>query len=182
MTKENIMALAAKIETEIQGGPSSRPMLSIPHLVSDEASCYYHGYTLAEMSVWQTREYFFSKYGKIVDNPQVGPTLCEAYWQCGNSEDFLAIVEKLTGKPLSGDAWVSHLKEPVEDKVARSKKEYDNAIEETAEEDNTTDLDLDMTVRFVDGDLLIADSSVDGGILGACQKFEEYVAKRVSES
>jgi len=33
VTKENVLALAAKIEEEIQGGPSARPMLSIPHLV-----------------------------------------------------------------------------------------------------------------------------------------------------
>ena len=47
VTKENVIALAEKTELEVQGGPGSRPMLSIPHLVSDEASCYYHGYTLA---------------------------------------------------------------------------------------------------------------------------------------
>lgn len=37
VTKSNILELATKIELEIQGGPSARPMLSIPHLVSDEA-------------------------------------------------------------------------------------------------------------------------------------------------
>ena len=38
-----------------QGGLSARPLLSVPHLLSDEASCYYHGYVLAEMAVHQTR-------------------------------------------------------------------------------------------------------------------------------
>jgi len=28
------------------------------------------------------------------------------YWQPGNGEAFLDLVEKLTGKPLTGDAWV----------------------------------------------------------------------------
>ena len=30
---------------------AARPLLSVPHIISDEASCYYHGYVLAEMSV-----------------------------------------------------------------------------------------------------------------------------------
>jgi oligoendopeptidase F len=175
VTKDNVLALADKIETEIQGGLSARPMLSIPHLVSDEASCYYHGYTLAEMSVHQTREFFLNKYGYIVDNPEVGPTLTTAYWECGNSRPFLTIVKELTGKELSGTAWVNHLKETVDDKVKRAKKEYDEA-----KPSSNTSIDLNMTLRFVDGDDLIADSSVDGGILEACKKFEKFVAARVA--
>lgn len=58
VTAEKILSLADEIEAKIQGGFSPRPLLSVPHLVSDEASCYYQGYTLAEMSVHQTREYF----------------------------------------------------------------------------------------------------------------------------
>jgi hypothetical protein len=156
-------------------------MLSIPHLVSDEASCYYHGYTLAEMSVHQTREYFLEKYGYIVDNPEVGPTLTKYYWECGNSKSFLHLVAELTGKELSGEAWVNHLKENVEEKVKRSKQEYDDKIadqDQTVGSDN--EVDLNMTVRFVDGDELIADSYVEGGVIKACQKFEAFVAKRVT--
>ena len=44
VTAESIKALADKIENEIQGGLSPRPLLSVPHILSDEASCYYHGY------------------------------------------------------------------------------------------------------------------------------------------
>ena len=66
LTPANVQALADKIENEIQGGLSARPLLSVPHLVSDEASCYYQGYTLAEMSVHQTRAFFKEKYGYIV--------------------------------------------------------------------------------------------------------------------
>lgn len=43
VTAENILALATKIEIEIQGGQQARPLLTVPHLLSDEASCYYHG-------------------------------------------------------------------------------------------------------------------------------------------
>jgi len=169
VTAENILQLADKIEEEIQGGLSARPLLSIPHLVSDEASCYYHGYTLAEMSVYQTRAFYKEKYGFIVDNSNIGPSITKAYWEAGNSRPFLELVEELTGKPLTSDAWVGALKETVEDKVKREKKEYDEALQQvkaTGSSDDGDCIDLDMKVRFVDGDAVIADSSqVSGGIL-----------------
>jgi oligoendopeptidase F len=61
VTAENIKALADKVEKDIQGGLSPRPLLSVPHILSDEASCYYHGYVLAEMGVHQTREFFLKR-------------------------------------------------------------------------------------------------------------------------
>ncbi len=75
VTPETILTLAATIENKIQGGPASRPLLSVPHILSDESACYYQGYVLAEMSVHQTRAYFKGKYGYITDNPAVGEEL-----------------------------------------------------------------------------------------------------------
>lgn len=46
-----IQELADEIEHKIQGGLSGRPLLCVPHILSDEASCYYHGYVMAEMAV-----------------------------------------------------------------------------------------------------------------------------------
>ena len=63
------------------------------------------------MSVHQTREYFKNKYGYIVDNPNVGPDITSAYWVHGNSRPFLDLVKDLTGKELSGDAWIDALKD-----------------------------------------------------------------------
>ena len=182
VTVENVQKLADEIEKDIQGGFSPRPLLSVPHLVSDEASCYYHGYTLAEMSVHQTRAYFLEKYGYIVDNPNVGPDLTKAYWECGNSRPFLEIVKELTGKNLSGDDWVDTLKEDVDAKVVREKKEYEESLKRATESSmNETSIDLKMTVKFVDGDEVIADSSTcKGGILEACKQFEDFVAARVA--
>merc|ERR550537_1441759 len=111
VTADKIAALADEVEVRIQGGLSPRPLLSVPHLLSDEASCYYHGYVLAEMAVHQTRAFFMKRDGYIVDNPKVGPTLKDAYWRPGNSEPFLGLVESLTGAPLSGEAWVAMLKQ-----------------------------------------------------------------------
>jgi len=47
LTSERVQQLADEIEIRIQGGLSARPLLSVPHLVSDEASCYYQGYTVS---------------------------------------------------------------------------------------------------------------------------------------
>jgi len=183
LTVEKVQELADDIETKIQGGLSSRPLLSVPHLVSDEASCYYQGYTLAEMSVHQTRQYFKEKYGYIVDNPNVGPTLASAYWECGNSKLFLQIVEDLTGKELTGEAWVDVLRENLDEHIGHEKNEYDDMIEKCSNEKPTddNDIDLQMTVKFVDGDELIADSS-KSGLLGACKEFEAFVAARTTST
>lgn len=177
LTSESIQVLADEIERDIEGGFSPRPLLSIPHLISDEASCYYQGYTLAEMSVHQTRDFLLKKYGYIVNNPNVGPTLRDAYWKCGNSKNFLEIVKDLTGHELTGDAWTAALQETVEDKVARQRKEYDDALVK-GECQEFSEQSLDMIVRFVDGDTLIADST-DVGILGACKGFEDFVLARI---
>jgi GDP-D-mannose dehydratase len=109
--------------------------------------------------------------------------LTSAYWECGNSRPFLEIVKELTGRELSGESWVSVLKESVDDKIKREKKEYDAAIAESGKQDICADVDLDMVVRFVDGDTLISDSSkAKGGLLGACKDFENFVAARVAAS
>lgn len=180
VTVENVKKLADQIEVEVQGGFSGRPLLSVPHLVSDEASCYYHGYTLAEMSVYQTRAYFKNKYGFIVDNPEVGPAITKSYWEAGNSRPFLELVKDLTGKELSGVDWVAALNETVEDKVTREKREYEEALSKELVDDS---VDLNMTVKFVDGDEVIVDSSqVPGGILEACKLFETFVAALVASS
>ena len=48
--------------------------MSVPHVLADESSAYYHAYVLAEMSVHQTRAHFKRKYGALVDNNQVCKT------------------------------------------------------------------------------------------------------------
>ena len=55
VTAESIKALADKVEHDIQGGLSARPLLSVPHILSDEASCYYHGY----VSIFSVFTHFF---------------------------------------------------------------------------------------------------------------------------
>jgi hypothetical protein len=141
--------------------------------------------SLAEMCVHQTRAFILERDGYIVDNPNVGPTLATAYWNYGNDQPFLKLVRDLTGKELSGQAWVSALNKGTDEHLEEERKEYEKSLEErkrmSAEKQDglEEDPDLDMTIRFVDGDFLIADSS-EGGVLKACQDFQDYVLKRFS--
>ena len=71
------------------------------------------------------------------------------------------------------------LKETIEDKIERERKEYEEAVAKDTASIPDLDKALNMTIKFVDGDTLIADSSQHlGGILGACQAFEQFVAAR----
>ena len=180
VSAESIKALADRVEKDIQGGLSPRPLLSVPHILSDEASCYYHGYVLAEMAVHQTREFFLKRDGYICDNPKVGPTITEAYWKPGNSEPFLGLVENLTGAPLTGEAWIKELKQSVDDLLKEEKASYDKKRAES--NDSCDDINLNMRIRIVDGDEVLADTKEDGGFLATCKKFEEYVQKRYGKA
>ena len=49
------------------------------------------GYVLADMGVYQTRDFFVARDGHLLDNPRIGPDLKSAYWQPGNSLGCLSI-------------------------------------------------------------------------------------------
>lgn len=133
------------------------------------------------MSVHQNRAFFMKRDGYIVDNPKVGPTMASSYWKYGNSRPFLELVKELTGMELSGDAWVGELQQDVEELVTSEKKEYDKSIKGYAEASTCNNPDLNMVVRFVDGDTLISDSSKSpNGVLGACNAFEAFVQERMA--
>lgn len=180
LTPQRILDLADEIENRIQGGLAPRPVLSVPHILSDESSCYYHGYVLAEMSVHQTREYFLRVHGSIVDNPKVGEVLTENYWRCGNAEMFFDLVERLTGKPLTGDDWIKVLEEDIEARVKEERAAYDksSALPNPRE---GGDVDLGMCMRLVDGDVLIAESGSGKSVLQACTQFQNYLKDRASK-
>tara|TARA_B110000977_G_scaffold176155_1_gene231535 strand:- start:13631 stop:15409 length:1779 start_codon:yes stop_codon:yes gene_type:complete len=178
LTAENIQKVADEIELKIQGGLAARPLLSVPHITSDESSCYYHGYVFAEMAVHQTRDYFLNKYdGVIVDNEKIGPELLESYWKPGSGDPgFLKMVENLTGKPLSHDAWVESLGKSVHELLTEEKAEYETAVTSGPKSKNS--IDLGMRALFVHGDVVIADSASEvNGYVGACATFKKWVNK-----
>ena len=94
-----------------------------------------------------------------------------------SSERFLDLVEKLCGSPLSSDAWVHELNQDTEQLIKEEKEEYEKAVASGAP---TGDVDLQMKLRVVDGDAVLASSADDGGFEGACNKFAKIVAQRVA--
>lgn len=43
VTAERILALADEVEARIEGGPAPRPLMSVPHILSDESSVSQRG-------------------------------------------------------------------------------------------------------------------------------------------
>ena len=52
------------------------------------------------MAVHQTRNFFLSRDGHLVDNARIGPELREVYWKPGNSKPAVQMVKELTGQTL----------------------------------------------------------------------------------
>jgi len=178
LTGPALLALADRVEREVQGGFSARPLLSVPHILSDESSAYYQGYTLAEMAVHQLRAHFTATLGSIVDNPAIGPALTAGMWEPGNGTPYLDLVKSLSGKPLSADSWVAHLELDLETLVAAEKKQYDAALAAGPALPAGAGADLDMRVMLVHGDEVIADSGAGAGAAGlaaANAKFKTWV-------
>lgn len=120
-TREQIIALAKKKYLKFTDhSEDSLSALSTPHIYSWESSCSYHGYGLAEIALSQWREYFYKKFGHIVDNPKVGKEMKET-WKWGASKSFSECVTIATGKKLSSAALINELQLSPEQTIKRAK-------------------------------------------------------------
>lgn len=154
LTAENILAAVREVEQKMlftAGSP--RPVLSVPHLLSGEASAYYHGYILAEMGVEQTRHFFLNRDGHLVNNPKIGPDLAEHYWRPGNSRRFGEFIEGLTGNLVSAAPLADRVnrttEQAIEDARAKIARLGDIAAYDSP-------IDLNATIRVMHGTELVA--------------------------
>lgn len=172
LTAERITQLAREMETRILGlACSPRPIMAIPHLISDEASCAYHGYLLAHMAVYQTRAHFTEKFGYLTDNPEIGPLLAKHYWNAGNSVNHNGTIESLTGEGFNAkyladecnmsteQAWQSELA-----KIAGLKTRTQADVSS-----------LNAKIKIVDGDKLLALNTLSDAQM--CDDFEHYIVE-----
>jgi len=130
-------------------------VLKIPHIYSWDSSCYYHGYGLATLTLSQWREYFYTKYGHIVDNPEVGREMYEV-WKLGASKTFAEFVELATGERLSAKAFIANVTRSVDETLALARERI-ASLESVPE--HTGPVDLNAIIRMVDGKNVIADNS-----------------------
>jgi hypothetical protein len=156
---ERITALARDCERQVLGiAPAPRPLLSIPHLLSNDGSCSYQGYLLAHMAVYQTRAYFLARDGFITDNPRVGPTLAEHSWSPGNSRSHREIIRSLTGEDLSGRELAALCNLESKEYWERSRARMRHALDRARAPEPPSQVTLDAEIRIVHGNERIADN------------------------
>jgi oligoendopeptidase F len=170
-TPDAVLQLARETETRILEGPSPRPLLAIPHLLNQESSAAYHGYLLAEMAVYQTRDHLLSRVGYLTDNPAIGPLLEEHYWRPGNSVTHDATLVSLTGERLSGRSLAAACDLSVEAACAAARE----SIRAAASHDRPSPDGpmLDATIRVVHGADVVAENGDSDGRM--CADFERWI-------
>jgi hypothetical protein len=136
------------------------------------------------MGVHQTKNALRKMLGvhDLADRPEMGALLDGGYWKYGNTVPLLDLVQRVTGAPLSADAWVSEIEADVEEVVVREKADYVAAVKvgpkyKPADAVDAAEVEkkLDMRVELVHGALTIADSAADGGLGPANAKFAKFV-------
>ncbi|MEZ4405101.1 MAG: M3 family metallopeptidase [Polyangiales bacterium] len=172
LSADRVLDTFRAIERDLQGLSSGqRPVLAVPHLLTGEASAYYHGYVLAEMAVHQTREFFLQRDGHLVDNPRVGPDLAAHYWKPGNGATFEETLTALTGKGLSADAIVANCALTADEAVARARASIEKLPSIPT---RTGPVDLDVKLKVIHGRETVATNAE--GFASACEQFESWIA------
>ena len=106
LTSEKVKNIALRVSKKYSAKDKGTLMLlNVPHIYSWESACSYHAYGLAELALTQWRDYFYKKYGYIVDNPNVGAEMTEV-WKLGATKTFPEFVKIATGKSLSAKAFI----------------------------------------------------------------------------
>ncbi len=170
LTEENLTQLARKIEHNILGlKVSPRPLLSIPHLLADEAACSYQGYLLAHMAVYQTRDFFMRQFGYLTDNPEIGPLLAKHYWNPGNSLNHDATIRNLTGEGFNA----KYLAKVCNLSVAEAWSGELERIENMKHREQDKVKPLNAKIKIVDGDKVLASNEASDETM--CNQFETYI-------
>jgi hypothetical protein len=129
---------------------------------------------LAEIALAQWREYFFKKYGSIVDNENVGKEMAIT-WKWGASKDFKTAVQEATGKKLSSKAIIKQLNLSPE-QVIRQAKQRITALEN--KKVSTKPINLNAKITMVHGKEKIADNSKS--FEDMAEKYAKWVLKQHS--
>jgi Zn-dependent oligopeptidase len=122
LTKEKVIAIAKKNSQRFNDySVDSLSILEVPHIYTWDNACSYHAYGLAELALAQWREYFFDKYGYIVDNPHIGKEM-KKVWSYGSAKTFPDLVKIATGKKLSPLPYIRSIIQPTPILLKRAKE------------------------------------------------------------
>ncbi|MEZ8194452.1 M3 family metallopeptidase [Vibrio cortegadensis] len=170
LNAETITKLARDTEKKILGLECSpRPLMAIPHLLSDESACAYQGYLLAHMAVYQTRAYFTEKFGYLTDNPEIGPLLAEHYWHKGNSVNHNGTILALTGEGFNAKYLADECNLTSEQAWEVEKAKIAALSTRTRAEVSS----LNAAINIVDGETQLANNSTSD--CSMCDDFEQYI-------
>ncbi len=155
LTKARVFAIAKKNYKKYYDlSVDSLRALNIPHIYSWESTAAYHGYALAQLGVYQWREYFYTKYGVIVDNPKVGEEMARV-WAYGSRYSAPEFIRRATGKPLSVDAFIKEVSATVPEVLALAEKRIARLKRVPLSKKPVT---LNADIRMVDGKNEIANN------------------------
>ncbi len=144
-------------------------ILSVPHLYVSEHSCYYHAYGLAELAVCQWRNYFYKKYGYIVDNPKIGKE-ARKFWRMGSSKTFKEFVKLATGKYLSPSAYLKENTMSLRERISSAEKRV-RKIRSVPKYGKKVKLNAD--IKMVHGGKTICDNK--NGFEKMAQKYKQWL-------
>ena len=139
-------------------------VLNVPHLYSWETSGSYHGYGLATLVLHQWREYFYKKYGYIVDNPKVGEEMAKV-WKFGAKYTFKNFVIMATGRPLAARAFLKTATQSIPKTLAEARKRI---IRTNKVKTRRGRINLNAQIQMVHGKKIISDNR---------KSFEDMVRK-----
>ena len=139
-------------------------ILNVPHLYSWETSGSYHGYGLATLALHQWREYFYKKYGYIVDNPKVGEEMAKV-WKFGAKYTFKNFVIMATGRPLAARAFLKTATQSIPKTLAEARKRI---IRTNKVKTRRGRINLNAQIQMVHGKKIISDNR---------KSFEDMVRK-----
>ncbi|MFM2479401.1 M3 family metallopeptidase [Celerinatantimonas sp. MCCC 1A17872] len=172
LTPERVTKLARECEQQILGiACSPRPLMAIPHLLSDESACSYQGYLLAHMAVYQTRDFFTRQFGYLTDNAQIGPMLAKHYWNNGNSQSLDACIQSLCGEGFNA----KYLADVCNLTTEQAWLAQQQKIAALNSRERVSAKALNASIRIVDGDTQIAANTHGDDHL--YQQFESYIAQ-----
>lgn len=170
LNAETVTKLARDMEKKILGlDASPRPLMAIPHLLSDEASCAYQGYLLAHMAVYQTRAYLTEKLGYLTDNPEIGPLLAKCYWNSGNSVNHNGTIVNLTGEGFNAKYLADECNLSSEQAWEIEQKKI-SALESRNRAEVAS---LNATINIIDGANKLANNAQSDNDM--CNEFEQFI-------
>ncbi len=171
LTSEKVLRVSKKhFKRYTDRSVDSLSILEVPHIYSGDNACSYQGYGLAMLALSQWREYFYKKYGYIVDNPFIGKEMSKV-WQYGGSKSFPQFVKMATGKKLSPQAFIRSVTTPLNKKLIQARERI--AVLSKKPEFKK-EPKLNVTIKLMSGKDLIADSKRGFNVM--TKKYSRWLA------